>query len=671
MKAPTNTHCETPFSPSSRATRSLTVASLAKRLWLQLMLLVMSCGFAAAAGFEINIAPEGSATVTTGDTKLINITYNWPSLTNTLAGATITIPVPVGYDQAAPAVTLLSTAHVASTNYNATTHLITYTMIDPLPAGASGTFQIGLRYPNGTTPNGTAIPITATSSATGQPSNTATTTLTASATDKVTVNKLIGAPPALDEKATYLIQVQNSKGSGNYNLSGTTVTDVLPAGIQFVSASNGGTYNAGTHSVTWTLGTVDVNTDVTLRVTVKFPTSGFTVGQNVPNTVDLAATLPNSQPATRTATISSTISLPNPLGGTQKWVSDSISSLKAYLTYYMSVANSGNVELSNYVLTDDFPPEFIPTTFYVGSDNNDAETAVIAVEYKTTLNATFATAPGSPFTAIPGSDLYVSASSLGLAPGEVVTGIRYTYSTLPVGYNTAMAQPCRRHRGKSDHRHLDRNGAVIAPLPRDPVTNVANFAYTFNGNTSTGTDPADTKIIAPTPKPTVKKYISRDSAQPTDTIHFNNDVTNGNGTLPLVEPVWADLLPGRTRLHPRHIHSHGRLRSLRPCQSHRSRRTTMAPDAHSFRYAATGVSLGAFTTGRVAFDTTVKAGTIVGPYSNTAYLVNTASPALNTEWVPPVADTNDLNGNGSTIDLIYPSNPNAVQYHPLCGHGFV
>jgi uncharacterized repeat protein (TIGR01451 family) len=38
--------------------------------------------------------------------------------------------------------------------------------------------------------------------------------------------------------------------------SGPTLSDVLPAGVSFVSASSGGTYHAATRTVTWSLGTL-------------------------------------------------------------------------------------------------------------------------------------------------------------------------------------------------------------------------------------------------------------------------------------------------------------------------------------------------------------------------------------------------------------------------------
>jgi hypothetical protein len=44
------------------------------------------------------------------------------------------------------------------------------------------------------------------------------------------------------------------------------VTDTLPRGLRFLSASDGGTYDAETRTVTWDLGTVPVGDVDTLKL---------------------------------------------------------------------------------------------------------------------------------------------------------------------------------------------------------------------------------------------------------------------------------------------------------------------------------------------------------------------------------------------------------------------
>lgn len=52
---------------------------------------------------------------------------------------------------------------------------------------------------------------------------------------------------------TYTLTYTNS---GDANASGVVIMDVLPANTKFVSASDGGTYDAGTNTVTWNIGVV-------------------------------------------------------------------------------------------------------------------------------------------------------------------------------------------------------------------------------------------------------------------------------------------------------------------------------------------------------------------------------------------------------------------------------
>ncbi len=66
------------------------------------------------------------------------------------------------------------------------------------------------------------------------------------------------------------------------------LTDVLPTGLTFVSASNDGTYDAATRTVTWQLGTVNVGFTGTrsLKTTVE-----GTIGDAILNEVTYTAPL--------------------------------------------------------------------------------------------------------------------------------------------------------------------------------------------------------------------------------------------------------------------------------------------------------------------------------------------------------------------------------------------
>ena len=82
-----------------------------------------------------------------------------------------------------------------------------------------------------------------------------------------------------------------------YDVHNVTITDTLPAETTFVSASDGGTYDASTHTVTWDIGTLPAGTPqdcVTLIVTVK---SGTAPGTLITNsvTIDSDETPPTTQ----------------------------------------------------------------------------------------------------------------------------------------------------------------------------------------------------------------------------------------------------------------------------------------------------------------------------------------------------------------------------------------
>src|SRR5438477_2251154 len=64
---------------------------------------------------------------------------------------------------------------------------------------------------------------------------------------------------------TYTVTVTNS---GPSTVTGATVSDVLPAGTTFVSATNGATYDAGTNTVSFTTGTLASGDMTSFQLTV-------------------------------------------------------------------------------------------------------------------------------------------------------------------------------------------------------------------------------------------------------------------------------------------------------------------------------------------------------------------------------------------------------------------
>lgn len=74
-----------------------------------------------------------------------------------------------------------------------------------------------------------------------------------------------------------------------------TLVDSLPAGVEFVSASNGGRHDAARRTVSWKLGTLAVNASQTLRLSVRLSSSAA-LGTVVVNHAELTADLTISPP---------------------------------------------------------------------------------------------------------------------------------------------------------------------------------------------------------------------------------------------------------------------------------------------------------------------------------------------------------------------------------------
>lgn len=88
---------------------------------------------------------------------------------------------------------------------------------------------------------------------------------------------------AVDGKTTYDLSVTNK---AKWDSTGTVVTDTLPKNTTFVSATNDGTYDAATRTVTWKLGTLPGNSTRTVQVTVQVAATAK-AGDKVVNTASV------------------------------------------------------------------------------------------------------------------------------------------------------------------------------------------------------------------------------------------------------------------------------------------------------------------------------------------------------------------------------------------------
>ncbi len=121
-------------------------------------------------------------------------------------------------------------------------------------------------------------------------------TVTAIAAAQYRVSKALApgqVAAQLGEPVTYRVGITVSAG-GTQIVNNARFVDTLPAGVVFVSATDGGTYDAASNTVTWQIGTLtpQPNNDVTItrQVTVIFNSPPFAAGQRPNNIVEAFGT---------------------------------------------------------------------------------------------------------------------------------------------------------------------------------------------------------------------------------------------------------------------------------------------------------------------------------------------------------------------------------------------
>src|SRR5262249_54819325 len=148
-------------------------------------------------------------------------------------------------------------------------------------------------------------------------------------------------------QAIYTLTVDNL---GPATAQNVTVTDTLPTGLSFVSASDGGSYNPTTGEVSWDLGSV-AEPDPPRDLTVSVHADG---GQNgdVDNNAAVHRTTSDPNQGNDGVTVTTHIS-----PGADLSISKSAGTAVAggKLDYTITVVNNGPATAQNVVVTDALP----------------------------------------------------------------------------------------------------------------------------------------------------------------------------------------------------------------------------------------------------------------------------------------------------------------------------
>lgn len=405
--------------------------------------------------------------------------YRCASTVENCNGTVITDPLPPEVEY----VGLSGSIHTTNETYDPGTHTVTFTFQSPLSAGATGEVDVIVRFPNGSTPDGTVATNTATINANNAPAvNSNSVDVTAIADDITVASKFLAAGSSLDEITAYGIQVCVPHQIGGLNISNVTVVDNLPAGAVYVSSVQGGVYNSSNHTVTWNFANLAINECRYPKVSVIYPSSTFTEGQTIVNNGTVTYT-PLGEPQNEIpVSLTHNIVAPKRENQVEKTVDDDDDYPGSYNSYSLYWRNYSTVALDNFYLEDVIPAGIEVRKIGIGAWYTDTESATgnlnIYLEYQTNLNGTWTQTPNSPFQGHEGANgEQEEVSSFGLAGNEYVTRIRWRFGpdALPPGGGMY-------HNAEIDFRIFDNAspGTVTNCITGHSTSGTINHIYSDN-----------------------------------------------------------------------------------------------------------------------------------------------------------------------------------------------
>lgn len=396
---------------------------MTKRIFLLFSFICLMTSYGYSASLDL-VKTVDKATPLTGESFTYTLQYRCASTTEDCNGVVITDPLPASLEY----VSLSGSIHTTNTTYNSGSHTVTFTLQDPLTAGTVGQVTVTVRFPNGTTPNGTAANNTATISGSNAASvsSSALATASASSSSNFSTSKYYSGG-VVDEYTVYGIELCNDDDYGSIDIVNLTVVDNLPANTIYYSSNLGGVYNAGSHSVTWTIATLDIDECKWPEVVLTYPSSHYNTGDNVSNMATVTYTPVGGSQQTIFPSVSHTLEIPSIESYIKKSGHTTMYIGNEYYYHYFNYYNNSNVPIDDFYLEDLIPSSVTVKSFETGSfyAGGPYTTLQKYVKYKTNLNSTWTNTPSSPMDIW--TDNTINVSSLGLAANEYITGLRWEF----------------------------------------------------------------------------------------------------------------------------------------------------------------------------------------------------------------------------------------------------
>ena len=264
-------------------------------------------------------------------------------------------------------------------------------------------------------------------------SNTASFIVTAAPSPVLTLSKTVAPPSAgLNTSVLYTLTYGNS---GVGTASNVTLIDTLPAHVTYVpgSANGGGIFNAGTNTITWSLGTLTAGVNgqtVSFQATVNLDA---VAGSPIANTATIACT-ELAQPVTSNA---ASFMVTAPVFTVSKSVLPTSAGAGYTVTYTLTSSNNGAETATNVTLADVLPAHltYVPNSATGGGSYNAGTNTLT---WTMGMLAPGANGPTVSFQAVVKADAVVGTqitNTAGMASTEVPTPVTSTAAIFTVIVN--------------------------------------------------------------------------------------------------------------------------------------------------------------------------------------------------------------------------------------------
>ena len=176
----------------------------------------------------------------------------------------------------------------------------------------------------------------------------------------LTVTKTNNAPGGVvvaGQTFTYTVTLTNTAATGVSIAHDTTASDVVPVGLTYVagSASNGGTYDSGTRTLSWTVGDIAAGAAVTRTFQVTVDPGALSGATYINTATGVTTSMPGAVPGERTYTRtgSNTVTIQKP--ATVKSVTPGTATIGELVTFTVSTTVPNDVRLFDATIVDTLP----------------------------------------------------------------------------------------------------------------------------------------------------------------------------------------------------------------------------------------------------------------------------------------------------------------------------